>query len=81
MCLMDLMHADPLLGQVGGGWALKIKSFLGPKWHLPNGLMPFHISNKVSISRAQPLPTCPCIMDLFAANTLHMVPNKSLVHK
>jgi hypothetical protein len=32
---MLLMRASPLLGQVGGGWALEIKTFLGPvKWHL-----------------------------------------------
>jgi hypothetical protein len=32
--LMLLMGADPLRGQVGVGWALKIESFLGPvKWH------------------------------------------------
>jgi hypothetical protein len=29
-CLMFLMRADPLRGQVGGGWALEIESFLGP---------------------------------------------------
>jgi hypothetical protein len=29
-----LMRADPLRGQVGGGWALKIETFLGSvKWH------------------------------------------------
>jgi hypothetical protein len=28
------MRAYPLLGQVGGGWALEFESFLGPvKWH------------------------------------------------
>ncbi len=28
------MREYPLLGQVGEGWALEIKSFLGPvKWH------------------------------------------------
>jgi hypothetical protein len=28
------MRADTLRGQVGGGWALEIESFLGPvKWH------------------------------------------------
>ncbi len=32
--VMFLMHADPLRGQVGGGWALKIETFLSPaKWH------------------------------------------------
>jgi hypothetical protein len=25
-----LMREDPLRGQVGGGWALEIESFLGP---------------------------------------------------
>ncbi len=28
------MQANPLRGQVGGGWALEIETFLGPvKWH------------------------------------------------
>ncbi len=35
-----------LLGQVGGGWALEISSFLGPKWHSPIGSMPFHRAQK-----------------------------------
>jgi hypothetical protein len=31
---MFWMRAYPLRGQVGGGWALEIESFLGPvKWH------------------------------------------------
>ncbi len=45
------LSADPLLGLVGVGWALEISTFLGPKWHSPNGLMPYH--------RAQPPPNCP----------------------
>jgi hypothetical protein len=33
-CVMILIRADTLCGQVGGGWALEIESFLGPvKWH------------------------------------------------
>jgi len=28
---MFLMRADPLRGQVRGGWALEIKTFLGPE--------------------------------------------------
>ncbi len=48
--VMFLMRANPLLGQVGGGWALEIS---------PNGSIPFHRPKKVSISRAQPPPTCP----------------------
>ncbi len=36
------MRADPLLGQVGGGWALEIETFLGPvKWHRAVRRMPF----------------------------------------
>ncbi len=32
--VMILMQADPIRGQVGGGWALKIHTFLGPvKWN------------------------------------------------
>ncbi len=36
-----------------------IMSFLGPKWHLSIGSMPFHRAQKISISRAHPPPTCP----------------------
>ncbi len=39
---MFLLRADPLRGQVGGGWALEIKSFLGPvKWHRADRRVPF----------------------------------------
>ncbi len=32
-CTMVWMRAYPLLGEVGGGWALEFSSFLGPvKW-------------------------------------------------
>jgi hypothetical protein len=31
--VMFFMQANPLLGQVGGGWALEISTFLGLKWH------------------------------------------------
>jgi hypothetical protein len=46
-CIMFWMRAYPLLGQVGGGWALEFESFLGPvKWHRAiwgpkNSLIPF----------------------------------------
>ncbi len=36
VCIMFWMRAYPLLGQVGGGWALEIKSF----WALWNGIKP-----------------------------------------
>ncbi len=28
------MRADPLRGQVGGGWALEVEAFFGPTEHL-----------------------------------------------
>jgi hypothetical protein len=37
-----LMRADTLRGQVGGGWALEIETFLSPvKWHRANRRVPF----------------------------------------
>ena len=59
LCIMFWMRAYPLLGQVGGDWALEISSILGPKWHSPIGSMPFHRAQKLKNSRAQPPPTCP----------------------
>ncbi len=39
---MFWMRAYPLQGQVGGGWALEIESFLGPvKWHQADRRVPF----------------------------------------
>jgi hypothetical protein len=29
-CIMFWMHAYPLHGEVGGGWALEVSSFVGP---------------------------------------------------
>ncbi len=43
--IMFLMRADPLQGQVGGGWALEIETF----WALWNGIEPlgvFHLGPK-----------------------------------
>ncbi len=34
-------------------------SFLGTKWHSPIGWFPFPRAQKLSISTAQPPPTCP----------------------
>ncbi len=40
--VMFLMLADPLRGQLGGGWGLEIDTFLGPvKWHRAVGRVPF----------------------------------------
>ncbi len=42
LCTMFWMRAYPLLGQVGGGWALEFSSFLGPvKWHQADRRVPF----------------------------------------
>ncbi len=42
LCVMFLMRADTLFGQVGGGWALEIESFLGlVKWHRADRRVPF----------------------------------------
>ncbi len=46
LCTMFWMRAYPLVGEVGGGWALEFSSFLGPKWHSLIGLMPFHRAQK-----------------------------------
>jgi hypothetical protein len=59
LCIMFWMLAYPLLEQVGGGLALEFSSFLGPKWHSPISLMPFHRAQKLSNSRAPPPPSCP----------------------
>ncbi len=45
--VMHLMQANPLLGQVGGGWALEILPFFGSKWHSPNSSLPFHRAEKI----------------------------------
>jgi hypothetical protein len=39
---MFLMRADTLYGQVGGGWALEIKSYFGSsEWHRADRRVPF----------------------------------------
>jgi hypothetical protein len=41
-CILFWMRAYPLLGEVGGGWALEFESFLGPvKWHRADRRVPF----------------------------------------
>jgi hypothetical protein len=55
--IMFCMRAYPLRGQVGGGWALEILSFLGPKWQSPIGSMPFHRAQKTLDFQGP--PTCP----------------------
>ncbi len=43
-CILFWMRAYPSRGQVGGGWALEIESFLGPgKWHRADRREPFPV--------------------------------------
>ncbi len=44
-CIMFWMRTYPLLGQVGGGWALGLESFLGPKKWQPIGEGPLGPKN------------------------------------
>jgi hypothetical protein len=38
LCIMFLMRADPLQGQVEGDWSLDNEIFMGPvKWHGADG--------------------------------------------
>ncbi len=73
---MFWMCAYPLLGQVGGGWALEFSSFLGPKWRWPIGSMPFHRAPKTRIPGPNPLPLA-LVMDMHASKTLCTEPYKS----
>jgi hypothetical protein len=58
LCIMFLMREYPLLGEVGGGWALAFESFLGPvKWHRADRGVPF------GAQKTQLLPF-PLIMDM-----------------
>jgi hypothetical protein len=44
--VMPLMRANPLQGQVGGGWALEIETFCRRvKWHHAVGRVPFGAQN------------------------------------
>jgi hypothetical protein len=57
--VMFLMCADPLRWQVGGGWALEIKSFLRPvKWHQADWRVPFGAQKTQDFQGPLP-PTCP----------------------
>ncbi len=47
--VLFFMRANLLLGQVGEGWAQEISTFLCPKWHSPNGSMPFGAQKSLDI--------------------------------
>ncbi len=58
-CVMFLMCADPLRGQVGGGWTLEIKSFLSPvKWYQADRRVPFGAQKTRDFQGPLP-PICP----------------------
>ncbi len=59
LCIIFWMCAYPLLWQMGGGWALEISSFLGPKWDSPIGPMPFYRAQKTLDNQGPTLPACP----------------------
>jgi hypothetical protein len=42
----NAFDAGSIHGQVGGGWALEILTFFGPKWHSSIGSMQFHRAPK-----------------------------------
>jgi hypothetical protein len=63
---MFWMRAYPLRGQVGGGWALEFKSFLGPmKWHQADRRVP----KKPRIPGPNPLPLA-LVMDMHTSKIL-----------
>jgi len=68
-CVMFLMCADPLRGQVGGGWSLEIKSLLGlMKWHRADRRG--HLGPKrLQISWRNPLPLAQ-VMDLHTSKII-----------
>ncbi len=76
------MRANPLRGQVGGGWALEIETFLFPvKWLRAVRRAPFG-PQKSRDFQGQPPPTClSTVMDLPASKALRTGPYQSKVHR
>ncbi len=75
-----LMGANPLRGQVGGGWAMEIETFLGPvKWHRTVRRVPFG-AQKCRFPGSNPLPLV-LVMDLHTSKALYIGPYQSEVHK
>jgi hypothetical protein len=67
------MRAYPFRRQVGGGWALKIESFLGPvKWHRADRRVPFGSRKTLPVAQ---------VMDMHASKTLCTELYKSKVHR
>ncbi len=61
---MFLMRADTLRGQVAGGWALEMESFLGPvKWHRADRPVPFG-AHKILLLLFSPSNSAPSLLPL-----------------
>jgi hypothetical protein len=79
---MLLMQANPLRGQVGGGWAQEIKTFLGlVKWHRAVRRVPFGPrQKKLRFPWPNPLPLA-LVMDFPASKALRKWLYQSEVHR
>jgi hypothetical protein len=60
LCIIFFMCAYPLLGQVGGGWAQEISSFLGPKRHSHIGPNPLPLALVMDMHTSKTLCTRLC---------------------
>ncbi len=70
-CVMFLMQADTLHGQVGGGWALEMERFLGPViWHRADRQMPFGAQKTRDFQGPTP-STCPRNLSARIKNITH----------
>jgi hypothetical protein len=70
LCIMFWMPAYSLEGQVGGGWALEIESFLSAvKWHRADRRVPFGAQKARDFQGPTPLPLAQ-EMDMQASKTL-----------
>ena len=71
LCIMFWMRAYPLLGEVGGGWALEFPSFLGPeKWESTDRRVPFG-AQKTQEFQGQTPPTSPSNGYVCIHNIMH----------
>jgi hypothetical protein len=69
LVIMFWMRAYPLIGQVGGGWALEFSFFLGPNGTRLSVQCHFTGPKKLLNSRAQTLPLA-LVMDMHASKAL-----------
>jgi hypothetical protein len=80
--VMFWMRADYYARASGnGGWALEIKSFLGPvKWHRADMQVPFGAQKTRDFQGSNPL-TLAQVMDLYTSKSLCTGTYKSFVHR